>query len=257
MKHITSRDNVLFKALKKQTASAASLRKTGQALLEGVHLCEAWLQAGQEPGTCLLSASARTHTEVQPLLAQVNEKCIVLLDDGLFENISQLEQGVGLAFLVDVRQPASAANLTRSAVVLDRIQDPGNLGSILRSAAAAGVHQIYCSAQTVYAWSPKVLRAGMGAHFHLEIFEDCDLKVLLQQAKIPVLATSSHVDQTLYERDLRNDIAWVFGNEGSGVSAELHEAVEWVTIPQPGGLESLNVSAAAAICLFEQVRQRQ
>ncbi len=255
MKHIQSRDNPQFKSLKKLTASSSALRKQGQAFLEGIHLCQAWLQSGREPVSCLLGASALNHPEVQSLLDGVADNRCMLLDDDLFTSLSKLENGLGIAFVVELPVAEQAAGITQNSVLLDRIQDPGNLGSILRSAAAAGVKQIYCSSQTVYAWSSKVLRAGMGAHFHLDIFEDCDLKALLQQIGIPVLAASSHATQTIYERDLHKPVAWIFGNEGSGVSADLHDRVEWLAIPQPGGLESLNVSAAAAICLFEQVRQ--
>ena len=119
------------------------------------------------------------------------------------------------------RKPQAPGALTQSAVLLDQLQDPGNLGSILRSAAAAGIRQIYCSPGTVFAWSPKVLRAGMGAHFLLEIFENQDLAALARATRIPVLATSSHARQTLYETDLKRPVAWLFGHEGQGVRPEL------------------------------------
>ena len=148
-------------------------------------------------------------------------------------------------------------HLQKNAVVLDGLQDPGNLGSILRSAAGAGIEQVYCSAGTVSAWSPKVLRAGMGAHFLLEIFESVDLLALLSQTSIPVLATSSHTKKTIYQINLNHPVAWLFGHEGQGVAPALMAlASETVTIPQKPEIESLNVAASAAICFFEQVRQR-
>ena len=146
--------------------------------------------------------------------------------------------------------------LTQSAVMLDNLQDPGNLGSILRSAAAAGVEYVFCSRGTAFAWSPKVLRAGMGAHFLLKIFENADLDELIRKARVPVLATSSHADKLLYEIDLKSPVAWLFGHEGKGVSAELLALASYrVAIPHRGAVESLNVAASAAVCLFEQVRQ--
>jgi TrmH family RNA methyltransferase len=141
--------------------------------------------------------------------------------------------------------------------LLDNLQDPGNLGSILRSAAAAGIEYVFCSKGTAFAWSPKVLRAGMGAHFGLKILENVDLADLIGAAKIPVLATSSHVPERVYDMDLSQPVAWLFGHEGQGVSHDLLELATYrVSIPHLGTMESLNVAACAAICLFEQVRQK-
>ena len=143
-------------------------------------------------------------------------------------------------------------------VVLDGVQDAGNVGSILRSAAAAGVSQVFCAPGTAYAWSSKVLRSGMGAHFLLDIYEDVEAATLIERLAVPAAITDSHAPQALYDCDLAGPIAWVFGNEGAGVSAPWRAAVEHrLTIPQPGGMESLNVAAAAAICLFEQCRQQR
>ena len=148
------------------------------------------------------------------------------------------------------------APIVNSAVLLDNVQDPGNLGSILRSAAAAGIKNVFCSMGTAFAWSPKVMRAGMGAHFLLNIFENVNLHSLLQTAEIPILATSSHTKQTIYQAKLNQPVVWLFGHEGQGVAEDLMAlANQTVTIPQRPEIESLNVAASAAICFFEQVRQ--
>ena len=127
---------------------------------------------------------------------------------------------------------------------------------LFRSAAAAGIRQVYCSAGTVFSWSPKVLRAGMGAHFLLEIVENADLAELVRHAAVPVLATSSHATRTVYDLDLTVPVAWLFGHEGQGVADELlAHATHQVAIPHLGAVESLNVAASAAVCFFEQVRQ--
>jgi TrmH family RNA methyltransferase len=115
-------------------------------------------------------------------------------------------------------EAGAAAALLESAVLLDGVQDPGNVGSILRSAAAAGIRQVYCSAGTAFCWSPKVLRAAMGAHFVLEIFENADLAALVRTARVPVLATSGYAAERMYDVDLRGPAAWVLGHEGQGVS---------------------------------------
>ncbi|MBI3230355.1 MAG: RNA methyltransferase, partial [Burkholderiales bacterium] len=126
------------------------------------------------------------------------------------------------------------------------------------SAAAAGIRQIYCSGGCVQCWTPKVLRAGMGAHFLLNIYEGVDLQELITQAHIPVLATSSHAAAVVYDMPLAQPHAWVFGNEGQGVAPHLLDLVSnTVALPHIGAMESLNVAACAAICLFEQLRQRR
>jgi TrmH family RNA methyltransferase len=142
-------------------------------------------------------------------------------------------------------------------IMLEDIQDPGNLGSLLRSAAAAGVEGVFLSKQSVHAWSPRVLRAGMGAHFMLRIYEQCDLAALIADFKGRVIATNQRADKALFDVDLAGDVAFLLGNEGAGLSSALLAAAhEVVAIPMPGHAESLNIAAAGAVCLFERVRQR-
>ena len=131
------------------------------------------------------------------------------------------------------------------------------MGSLLRSAQAAGVTQVFCSPHTVYAWSPKVLRAGQGAHFGLTIIEGVELTEVIARLAVPLVATALRGAASVFDTDLARPLAWLFGNEGAGVSDELlARADHRVSIPMPGASESLNVAAAAAVCLFEQVRQR-
>jgi len=258
MKSISSRDNSLYKELKQLAASSQARRKAGRTLLDGVHLCETYLQHAGMPVYCIVGDASAAHPEVQPLLARCEAggtQCIIL-PQALQVALSQVENGIGLLFVVDTPQLPMPDRLTDSAVLLDNLQDPGNLGSILRSAAAAGIRQVFCSRGTCFAWSPKVLRAGMGAHFILDIHENCDLADIMQRSDIPVLATSSHARQSIYEADLAQPCAWLFGHEGQGVSAELMRfAAHQVSIPHRGAVESLNVAASAAVCFFEQLRQ--
>lgn len=258
MKQISSRDNPLYKELKQLAGSGAARRKAGRTLLDGVHLAQSFLQTAGQPLLCIVSESGRANHEVEAILAQCDAartQCIAL-PDALYAGLSQVEHGVGLLFMIATpRLPAPAA-LEQSAVLLDNLQDPGNLGSILRSAAAAGIRKVYCSAGTASAWSPKVLRAGMGAHFLLDIYENADLTAVAQRAAVPVLATSSYAQTSLFEADLRGPVAWLFGHEGQGVAQDLLDcATQQIVIPHLGRMESLNVAAAAAICFFEQVRQ--
>jgi TrmH family RNA methyltransferase len=165
---------------------------------------------------------------------------------------------VGVMFLIDTPEREVPDAMTVGAVLLDNVQDPGNVGSILRSAAAAGIKQVFCSGGTAFCWSPKVLRAAMGAHFVLDIFENVDLAALMASSSIPTLATSGYATTRLYDADLRKPVAWVFGHEGQGVADDLLSlATQTVVIPHLGQVESLNVAACAAVCFFEQVRQNQ
>ncbi|MDO9192844.1 MAG: RNA methyltransferase, partial [Undibacterium sp.] len=253
MKAITSRDNPLYKELKNLASSSQVRRKSGRTLLDGVHLCQAYWQHLGAPQLCIVSESSRVHHEVDPIVARCLAKGTqtICLPDALYHALSQVEHGVGLLLLNATPAPEFPLVRKESSVVLDNLQDPGNLGSILRSAAAAGIKNVFCSMGTAFAWSPKVMRAGMGAHFLLNIFENADLHSLLQNTQIPILATSSHTEQTIYQVKLNQPVVWLFGHEGQGVAEDLMAlASHTVTIPQRPEIESLNVAASAAICFF-------
>jgi TrmH family RNA methyltransferase len=260
MKSITSRDNPFYKELKQLAASSQARRKAGQSLLDGVHLCQAWLDLRGAPLHCVVSEQALDNPEVRAIVERCEAKRVhvTVFPDALFGAISMVEHGVNLGFVIATPRPAPPAVLAESAVLLDGVQDPGNVGSILRSAGAAGIRQVYCGPGTAFCWSPKVLRAGMGAHFVLEIFENVDLAQLARDAQVPVLATSGYAAERLYDIDLRRPLAWVLGHEGQGVSGELLAlATHRVAVPHAGKVESLNVAACAAVCFFEQLRQNQ
>ncbi len=259
MKTISSRENPLYKELKLLASSSQARRKAGRTLLDGVHLCEAYLdQVKGGPTLCVASTGSLANAEVAAIVQRceaAHVRCVELTD-ALYQVLSQVEHGVGLLFVVDTPQTTMPSRLAQSAVLLDNLQDPGNLGSILRSAAAAGIEYVFCSKGTAFAWSPKVLRAGMGAHFLLKILENVDLFAVMSDSEVPILATSSHATQTIYESDLNRPVAWLFGHEGQGVSQELlAAATHKVSIPHLGAVESLNVAASAAVCFFEQLRQ--
>ncbi len=258
MKTISSRENALYKELKHLAGSSQARRKAGRTLLDGVHLCQTYLQLRGAPPQCIVSSSALGHAEALDLVNRceaLQTECIVL-PDSLYAPLSQVEHGVGILFVIDTPQRAVPDTLLASAVLLDQLQDPGNVGSILRSAAAAGITEVYCSPGTAFCWSPKVLRAAMGAHFVLDIVENVDLSALIKTSSIAVLATSGYAEQCLYDMDLRQPVAWLLGHEGQGVSlALLAQATHRVAIPHRGQVESLNVAACAAVCFFEHLRQ--
>lgn len=258
MKHVTSRDNALFKHLKALTGSTHQRRKAGQSVLDGVHLAQAYLGALGQPASCVVAERHYDHAEVRQLLDQVEPERVVVLADALFAQISNVANGVDLLFVIDTPAGHLPAEISTDCIILDGVQDAGNVGSILRSAAAAGIPHAFLTTGCAFAWSVKTLRAGMGANFHLNIVEHCTLEMLESRLAVPLLATSSHADAAVFDTDLRQPVGWVVGNEGMGVSPEWMARVSrTVGIPQPGGLESLNVAAATAVCLFETVRQRR
>jgi len=260
MKTISSRDNAFYKDLKSLATSSQARRKAGQSLLDGVHLCQSWLELRGAPRHCVVSEGALGNAEVQAIVARCDavNAPVTALPDALFNAVSQVEHGVHLLFVIDSPHPSNTPGLHGPSVLLDGVQDPGNVGSILRSAAAAGIKQVYCSPGTAFCWSPKVLRAAMGAHFVLEIFEQVELAPLVREASVPVLATSGYAAERLYAMDLRQPVAWVLGHEGQGVSdALLSLATHRVAVPHAGQVESLNVAACAAVCFFEGLRQQQ
>ena len=258
MKHVTSRDNALFKHLKALATSTHQRRKAGQSLLDGVHLAEAYVDALGQPVTCVVSERHYDHAEVAPLLARIDVDRLVVLADTLFTQISGVVNGIDLMLVIETPAGHLPARIEEDCIILDGVQDAGNVGSILRSAAAAGIRHAFLATGCAFAWSVKTLRASMGANFHLNIVEHCTVESLAPRLALPLLATSSHADAAVFDTDLRAPVAWVVGNEGAGVSdAWMQHVKRKVGIPQPGGLESLNVAAATAICLFEAVRQRR
>lgn len=255
MKNIISRDNPTYKQLKKLAESAKERRKAGRTLLDGVHLVEAYLAAGGTPELLVVSESGVTREECVRLMENSTAHPVVVLADILFAEISPVETPVGILAMVAMPHPRLPEN-PQFGVLLEDIQDPGNMGSILRSAAAAGAELACLSPGCVDAWSPKVLRAGMGAHFAMVIEERANLVEKLVSFRGMSIATSLGADKTLYHLDLTGAVMFVIGNEGAGLSPELQQAAtERVIIPMPGSVESLNAAAASAICFFERVRQ--
>ncbi len=255
---IRSRDNLRFKSLHRLATSARERRKAGLTLLDGMHLIAAYRASGGVPEQLVLSESGAGNAEARRLAAGECAQGVLLLADPLFNDVAQVVTPTGIVAVIRTPKHGPLPATLENCVMLDAIQDAGNLGSILRSTAAAGISSVLLSQGCAYPWSPKVLRAGMGAHFSLSIFDDVDLAAAVSRLKGKLICASSHARKSLYQIDLHGPLAWVFGNEGSGVSAALCDAAaEQVCIPMPGKTESLNVAAAAAICLFEQVRQRR
>jgi TrmH family RNA methyltransferase len=242
---ITSRDNPLFKDLRKMGVDNTAYRKLGRFWVEGDHLCSAALERGLNPAVAVYTESYWPLAPVEYMRAAIKS---VVIPDTLFAEVSGLESPARVGFVLDL--PAGVVfDPSAASVLLDRVQDAGNVGSILRSAGAFGFRQVIALKGTAALWAPKVLRAGMGAHFGLTLIEGIapgELGVLT----LPLVVTSSHQGVLIQDLQLPQPCAWAFGHEGQGVCAELMaRASHFARIGQPGGEESLNVAAAAAICL--------
>lgn len=255
MKLIQSRDNPFFKELVKLAGSARQRSKAGQTLLDGVHLLAAYFDSGAKPLHILLNSAALNDAEVEGLLKRATGVPVTQLDDKLFDELTELKTPSGILALIAIPRPSTANS--RFVLLLEDIQDPGNLGSMLRTAAAAGCDAVLLSKGCADAWSPKVLRASMGGHFVLSIHESADLLAAAQTFDGNLYAASLQAKASLYDCGLRGNLGFAIGNEGAGLSAALAAECIPVTIPMPGEVESLNAAAAVAVCLFEAVRQRR
>ena len=242
---ITSRENSLLKELRKVAQDNTAYRKSGRFWIEGDHLCSAALQRGLKP---VVAVFTEDYWPVAPAEYKGVAIKSIVIPAALFHELSGLESPAGVGFVLDlptdpVLQPLAAT------VILDRVQDAGNVGSILRSAAAFGFKQVVALKGTAALWSPKVLRAGMGAHFGLHLMEGAELSAL-DALRVPIVVTSSHRGEWIQDLRLPQPCAWAMGHEGQGVCSELMDRAQlFARIGQPGGEESLNVAAAAAICL--------
>ena len=250
---IHSRDNALLVRLRRLAQDSTAYRKLGQVWLEGEHLCTALVNGGGHAQFAVVSDAAWVNPSMRRL-ARTAVK-VVTVPPSLFAGFSALESPAAIGFVLDL-PAAPPLDASANTVVLDRVQDAGNVGSILRSAAAFGATQVIALKGTAALWSPKVLRAGMGAHFGLRLIDAAELS-LLEALSVPLLATSSHQGVLLHDAALPSPCGWVFSHEGQGVHDELRARCALaLRIPQPGGEESLNVAAAAAVCLYESARQR-
>ena len=248
MTEITSKDNPLLKTIRKLSQDPSAYRKQGKVWLEGDHLCRAALERGVKP---LQVVVTQTLWHTQPAWREVCDQVFVV-SEALFETLSGLESPAQIGFVLGF-EPAQMLQPDQPTVVLDRVQDAGNVGAILRSASAFGFKQVVAMRGTAALWSAKVLRAGMGAHFGMHLIEGATPETLAP-LRIPLLTTSSHQGPFLHElsaeRRLPAVCAWILGHEGQGVGEELMAMAKLqVRIAQPGGEESLNVASAAAICL--------
>lgn len=262
LKTIASTENPHYRQLIQLQQSSRARKKLQLYVCEGSSLVQALAdsQCQIEQIWIGVDQSATTDTaaiQIKQALTSLNLDSAVntyMISQQMLQKASSLDQATGP---IAVFKAPPILSQPGDLLVLDQIQDPGNLGTIMRSAAAAGVHNLHLTKGCVSAWSPKSLRAGMGAQFSLNIYEQVSPNQLIPKTGFQVFSASSHAKCSIYDTDLREPICWVFGNEGNGVSEQILKETVPLKIPQPGGQESLNVAVAASICLFEMCRQRR
>lgn len=255
-RQITSRDNARFKALRRLAESGRERRKAGLTLLDGVHLASAWEASGRAVVEYFVRGDLPDDSEIMAFLRARRAVQVTRLPPAMFDEVSVVDTPSGLLAVVEIPSAQGHPAADIDTLVLDGIQDPGNLGTILRTAAAAGFRQAVLTGDCANPWHPRTLRAGMGAQFVLDIHDHFDVSTFLSGFRGTVAATVLAGSQDLYQIALPRPIAWVFGSEGAGVSPEIEALASLrVRIGMAAGVESLNVAAAAAVCLFETRRQ--
>jgi TrmH family RNA methyltransferase len=256
---ISSKDNPTIKALSALVDDPREQRAQCRTVLDGPHLIEAYWRHGGVPEYFVLSETGSRNKEAVSLISRYSGIEIIQVPDRLFREISPVIAPVGILAVIRIPVPAADHPLAGSCALLDAVQDTGNIGTILRSAAAAGIREVALGTGCAGVWSPKVLRAAQGAHFGMCILEQVDLAALMRCDYDGIrVATVAQGGISLFDVRLTGNVAWLFGNEGAGIREELLSLAEFrATIPLASGTESLNVAAAAAVCFFEQVRQQK
>jgi len=256
MKHITSRENVHYKELVRLARSSRARRDAETIVLDGVHLVQAYIERFTSVSLQLfIKRSAQEHPEIAALSAASSS--VMLLDDILFDRAAPVQSPAGILAIaprpevVVPKLPAPGFH-----VLLDGVQDPGNLGAIVRSAAAAGAVAIHLSSECADPWSPKALRGGMGGQFVIAIEQHDDLSVAASTLDVRLVACVADAPISVFDADLRGPAGFIIGGEGAGISAPLlRRAHQLLCIPMREGIESLNAAAAASVVFYERFRQ--
>lgn len=254
MKKIASRDNAIFKMLSKIEHSPRERKEGGKTILDGIHLVESCIMGGFKPELVIVREDCLDAPEILKILEGQEA---VSVTGTLFDRLSPVKSPTGILalFSIPFQEPVLQPEFC---VFLDEIQDPGNMGAILRSAAAAGATDIHLSRGCTDPWSPKALRSGMGAHFSIRIHQNSDLPEVMKTYEGGKIALDLDADMSIFDIDLTGKTGFVIGSEGSGISDEtLRSSTLRAKIPMPGKIESLNAAQAAAICFFERVRQKR
>lgn len=256
MNLITSISNNKIKQIIKLAASKAYRSELKLAVVYGSHLIEEAIK-----NNLLYSVFIHQNKMLDylPRLKKVSADNIYLISDEVKNKINISDSDADIIGLIQIKTMNISENIYQEdCIIIDSIQDPGNLGTIMRCAVACGVKNIILSKACVDPYNLKVLRASQGIQFKLNIFSSVDLLQFIVKYKHTVIATLPGAKDSIYEYNLRMPCAWLFGNEGMGISKQLIDNIECqLAIPMQGDSESINVAMAATVCLFEMMRQRK
>ncbi|MGL5253293.1 MAG: TrmH family RNA methyltransferase [Moraxella sp.] len=253
---VTSKDNPTIKTAYALLTGSRQRKKLGKTVIEGTHLLESYLNASLTPQTVIVSESGLDNDEIKTLLNRLTTVKTLTISDHLYKEIRSLGESLPIMAIIDMPTLTFDKDITSDCLIINGVQDNGNLGTLLRTASAVGIKTVICTQGSAAAYSPKTLRAGMGANFSLTIFEGVSVEDVLAKVKVPMFATSSHTDQVIYQTNLKQPLALVMGHEGQGVDDKILAQSHPIALPQPNGQESLNVAIAGALCLYEILRQR-
>lgn len=257
MREISSKDNKIYKVCE-QLLVRKYRDRLGKYLIEGENLIEEAVKNGAEIETVLI------RPDYDKDLGGLAEKTFVL-DGRLFDHIAQTETSQGILAIVSKPEFSKEAFLSEQSgknfIVLDRLQDPGNIGTILRTADAAGYGLAVIMKGTVDIFSPKVVRAATGSLFRMPVVSMASAKELAEftgAAGKKLTATCLDARRWYYDEDLTHDIALIIGNEGNGISRDLIESSDiQIKIPMQGNIESLNAAVAAGVLMYEAMRGKR
>jgi len=258
MKSLTSESNPQYRRWLKLATAPRAVRELGLSLAEGLHLAQAAVDAGARIEAVIHRRGSRG-PQLDALLAQLGSVPRFELTASMYDRLALVEHGSGLTLVVPVPAVAAPAAAPLDLVYLDGIQDPVNVGALLRNAAAAGISHVLCGPTCATAWAPRALRAAMGAHFRLKVSEGVSPESLRPSLDGIWIAAVVRDATSLWSCPLPDSaIGWAFGSEGAGLSAAtLAQCTQRLCIPMDRDSESLNVAAAAAVCLFERSRRRR
>lgn len=253
MEIIRSRQNAKIKQIAKLVTEAKARRQAGLTVIDGVSFVRDYIAKFGQPEMLLIDETKQER--VRSVLELASDYIVVSSD--VMKFISPVKTNAGVLAVVNIPNAPHFQSTERSVILIDQVQDPGNLGAICRLALALGIRDIMLADGSVDAFAPSVIRASAGAVFDLNIYQKTDLaQFIMTHTEYQFIATSSHAEKNIFELDLTGKIGWLVGNEGAGVSPTLLQLATLTTkIPQSDQLESLNLAMATTVCLYEQYRQ--
>jgi len=258
LEYIQSKDNLLIKDIKKLKEKKYRI-SSNMFLVEGFRFAEEALNSDFEVVNIFISASREAKYENSCMKDKLQRNTKVYsVSDSLFKSVCDTDNPQGILAVVR-NKPIEIKYDSGFYMLADKIQDPGNMGTIIRTAHAAGALGVIITKGTVDIYNDKTLRSTMGSIFNIPVIYDKDLSLVqkLRSDGFKLITSSLDTDKNFYDVDLKQKVIISVGNEGNGISAEVYNICDLkIKIPMPGGAESLNAAVAASIMMYEVVRQK-